>query len=103
MTTIESGTRNTKKKLRYDAPEAMRAYVLAQVERRLADSSHFRGHVHCVTTDYGDGVLTLRGCVPSFYLKQVVQSLLCDLDGVDWVDNQIDVVNSTGLSSVRAR
>ena len=40
---------------------------------------------------------------PSFYLKQVLQTLLRNLDGVKQIDNQVDVVTSTGLSSVRAK
>jgi hypothetical protein len=45
-------------------------------------------------------VLLVRGAVPSFYLKQVVQNALRDLDGVSRVDNQVSVVSSEGLSSV---
>ena len=46
-------------------------------------------------------VLTVRGCVPTFYLKQVLQTMLKELNGVGRVDNQVDVVCSSGLSSVR--
>jgi hypothetical protein len=49
---------------------------------------------------HGD-VLTIRGCVPSFYLKQVLQGLLKNLEGVERIDNQVDVVNPHGLSSVK--
>jgi osmotically-inducible protein OsmY len=38
------------------------------------------------------GVLVLRGCVPSYYLKQVAQEVVARLDGVVAVDNQIQVV-----------
>ena len=48
-----------------------------------------------------DGVLTMRGRVPSFYMKQILQTLLGDLDGIEKIDNQVDVVSATGLSSVR--
>ena len=47
-------------------------------------------------------VLTIRGCVPTFYLKQVLQTVLQDLDGIRRVDNQVDVVSPCGLSSVRS-
>ncbi|MFT5523288.1 MAG: hypothetical protein ACI9HK_001234 [Pirellulaceae bacterium] len=43
-----------------------------------------------------DGVLVLEGRVPSFYLKQILQTLLKDIDGVVRIDNQVDVVSSTG-------
>jgi len=41
----------------------------------------------------------LRGRVPSFYLKQILQTWLRRLDGVEQIDNQVDVVSATGLSS----
>ena len=56
-----------------------------------------------VTFTYSLGTLTLTGRLPSFYLKQVLQTLLRDLDGVTRIDNRVDVVSSTGLSSVRPR
>jgi hypothetical protein len=42
--------------------------------------------------DYQDGVLVLRGCLPSYYLKQVAQEVVARLDGVARIDNQIRVV-----------
>ncbi len=48
-----------------------------------------------------NGVLTIRGSLPSFYLKQVLISHLQRLDDVQRVDDQVDVINSSGLSSVR--
>jgi hypothetical protein len=77
--------------------------VVTQAQGRLADSMHFRGHHRAVNLEYDDGVLCLRGCVPSFYLKQVLQTLLADLDGVETIDNQVDVTCPSGLSSVRPR
>ena len=37
---------------------------------------------------FHDGVLTVCGSVPSFYLKQVAQTALRDVDGVASIDNQ---------------
>jgi hypothetical protein len=45
--------------------------------------------------------LTLHGNVPSFYLKQVLQSILKDVPGIERIDNRVDVVSAAGLSSVR--
>jgi osmotically-inducible protein OsmY len=39
-----------------------------------------------------DGVLVLRGCLPSYYLKQLAQEAVASLDGVARIDNQIQVV-----------
>jgi osmotically-inducible protein OsmY len=88
---------------RIDAPETRTGQILAEVRARLNDSPHFRSHSREVSLRFADGVLTLHGCVPSFYLKQVLQSLLADVEGVEWIDNQVDVRSSCGLSSVRPR
>ena len=56
-----------------------------------------------VSLHHADGVLTIRGRLPSFYMKQILQTLLRDLDGVKRINNQTDVVSATGLSSVRNR
>jgi len=40
-----------------------------------------------------DGVLVLRGCLPTYYLKQIAQEVMGDLEGVNRIDNQIQVVN----------
>ncbi|NQU36130.1 MAG: BON domain-containing protein [Actinobacteria bacterium] len=39
-----------------------------------------------------DRVLTLRGQVLSFYLKQVAQELIRRLDGAEEVNNHLEVV-----------
>ncbi len=56
-----------------------------------------------ISFEFTDGVLTVHGCVPTFYLKQIIQTRLKELPGVDQIDNQIAVISSTGLSSVRPR
>lgn len=77
--------------------------VLTRVRRALAHSCHFTRHWREIACDYEDGVLILRGSVPSFYLKQVLQSIVKEVPGVDRVDNRVDVVSAAGLSSVRYR
>jgi hypothetical protein len=47
-------------------------------------------HVSC---DYQGGVLVLRGCLPSYYLKQIAQEVVAhQVHGVGRLDNQIQVV-----------
>lgn len=48
-----------------------------------------------------EDVLTVRGCLPSFYLKQVLIAQLQRIDGTDKIDDQVDVISARGLSSVR--
>ena len=55
-----------------------------------------------VTWQCNDGYLTLRGCVPTYYLKQVLQELLHGIERVRLITNSVDVVSSTGLSSERS-
>jgi hypothetical protein len=45
-----------------------------------------------VACDCRGGVLVLRGCLPSYYLKQIAQEVVARLEGVGAVDNQIQVV-----------
>jgi hypothetical protein len=55
-----------------------------------------------VTWHCHDGHLTLRGCVPSFHLKQLLQELLRGIERVKLITNSVDVVSSTGVSSERS-
>jgi hypothetical protein len=56
-----------------------------------------RGHSYLalknVTCDYREGVLTLRGCLPSYYLKQIAQTAVARLAGVDRIVNEIEVIS----------
>lgn len=77
--------------------------VLRHVKGTLSRSCHFTRHWREIACEFRDGVLTLHGSVPSFYLKQVLQSILKDVPGVERIDNRVDVVSAAGLSSVRRR
>lgn len=69
------------------------------VNQRLGKQCPHRFNFKDVTYHYSRGTLTLRGRLPSFYLKQVLQTLLCDIEGVELIDNQVDVDSSTGLGN----
>ncbi len=90
-------------RIRVDEAVESAESVMKCVKGRLSRSCHFTRHWREITCELEDGVLTLRGDVPSFYLKQVLQSLLKDVPGVGRVDNRVDVVSVAGLSSVRFR
>jgi len=72
-------------------------------KRQLAEKCTYAFCFNQVSFTYSHGILTLEGRLPSFYLKQVLQTLLRDLDGITRIDNRVDVVSSTGLSSVRPK
>ena len=74
--------------------------VMAVAQDRLASSGYFGTHFKEIACDFTNGVLTIRGRVPTFYLKQILQEVLRDVDGVSRIDNQVNVVSATGLSSI---
>ncbi len=57
---------------------------------RLQDSPYFS--IRGIDCAYREGVLTLRGRLPSHYLKQVALALVADVAGVTSVNNTIEVV-----------
>ena len=73
------------------------------VRAKLSTDCPYAYYYRNVTWEFRNGVLTLHGSVPTFYLKQMLQTRLRNLPGVDEIDNQVDVVSSVGLSSVRPR
>ncbi len=94
------GTRE-KTRIRIDGAEDTSERVLQQVHQRLVCSCHFSRHWREIRCDYCDGVLILRGRLPTFYLKQVLQSILNGLPEIERIENRVDVVSVEGLSSVR--
>jgi hypothetical protein len=67
--------------------------------RRRIDGCSYKLMFGNVTWHCNDGHVTLRGCVPNFHLKQVLQELLRGIERVKLITNSVDVVGSTGLSS----
>lgn len=74
------------------------ALVQACVCQRFATCPH-RFYFNQVTCQFADGTLTLHGQVPTFYLKQILQTMLLDIEHVKRISNEVRVVNSVGLSS----
>ena len=48
--------------------------------------------VQRIWCEYSEQTLILRGDVPSFYLKQLAQTAVAGLQGVDQVVNEIEVI-----------
>jgi hypothetical protein len=71
--------------------------LLGAVRRRLQESSH-RALLRIECYDH-EGVVTLQGRVPSYYLKQVAQELVGRVPGVEAVSNYLEVVSIAGLST----
>jgi osmotically-inducible protein OsmY len=66
--------------------------IVQAVERRLRESSYY--YLRSIRCFYEAGVVTLRGRVPTFYLKQTVQSIVEKIEGVEQVVNLVDVFDS---------
>ena len=104
MTTAASNdgmrTNRAPRTIRGNAAQSIHQAAAAQVEAQqieiraaklLERHPHFRGRDRWVTCRYIDQNLCLVGCVPSFYLKQLAQEALRELDGIQ-VKNQLVVV-----------
>ena len=61
---------------------------------------HFHGRAARFEFVCREEVLVVRGLVPTFYLKQVLQTVLKGLDGIRLIDNQVTVVSPDGLSGL---
>ena len=72
------------------APLCEKDAVKAQATARLQRSPY--AELHRVVCEFYEGILRLRGCVPSYYMKQVAQTAVLGLDGVDEIHNQLEVV-----------
>jgi hypothetical protein len=66
----------------------------------LSQHPHFRGRAGNFEYEYREDVLIVRGRVPTFYLKQVFQTVLKDVEVVACIENRVDVISSYGVSSV---
>jgi len=62
----------------------------------LAPHSHFRGQIETIRIKCRCNSLIILGRVPSFYLKQLVQEALRQVDGVNRIDNRIEVAPPIG-------
>ncbi len=68
--------------------------VQAEAQARLRRSGYHE--LHLVSCNFHEGVLTLRGRVSSFYLKQIAQELIRRLDGAEEVNNRLEVAAPPG-------
>ena len=63
--------------------------VRLEIRRRLcAAGYHGLRQIEC---EYSDGVVILRGCVPTYYVKQIAQAVLLTSPIAEEVVNLIDV------------
>lgn len=70
--------------------------VVRQARAVIETQLHLAGRAGSFDFELRDDVLVVRGTVPSFYLKQVLQNALKNLEGVRWIDNQVTVAVADG-------
>ncbi len=77
-------------------------------ERRIEEAAegHLRRSSYFALRDIDctchEGVVTLRGCLPTYYLKQLAQHVVADIEGVCGVLNQIEVLASSRRAAVQS-
>jgi hypothetical protein len=65
--------------------------VAERAKAIIASDPYFRGTSYPLKFESFENVLVVRGCVPSYYLKQIIQRTLCSMEGVDRIVNQVEV------------
>jgi hypothetical protein len=65
--------------------------ILAEARTRFHRSPYHE--LHGINCDFREGVLILRGRVPSYFIKQVAQSAVFSIEGIGEIDNRLEVVD----------
>jgi osmotically-inducible protein OsmY len=66
--------------------------VAQRVRSQLQDNPYHA--LRFISWDYRDGVLTLSGRLPTYHLKQMAQAAVASVEGVERVQNRIEVVSA---------
>jgi osmotically-inducible protein OsmY len=70
-----------------------KAAIEAEAQSRLQTSGY--AQLRKILCEFHEGVLTLRGHVSTFHLKQVAQTLVRKLEGVGEINNRVEVASQT--------
>ena len=65
--------------------------VALEIRRRLRSAGHWA--LRSIECEYSEGEVVLRGRVPTYYMKQVAQSVLLADPAVETVVNLIEVAD----------
>jgi hypothetical protein len=66
--------------------------IALEIRRRLCSAGHWA--LRSIECEYSQGEVVLRGRVPTYYMKQVAQSVLLADPDVDTVVNLIEVADT---------
>lgn len=81
---------------RQAAVSSIAAVVEEKARIRLWESGSYAFDFRNIRIQFRDGCLRLQGELPSFHLKQLLQTCLRGLPGVARIDNQVEVVGHVG-------
>ncbi len=86
---------------RYAAEPRQRAEILTLREKEIVEAraaSCLRtspyAEIRLVACEFHEGMLRLWGRVPSYYMKQIAQTVVLGIDGVEEIHNQLEVATS---------
>jgi osmotically-inducible protein OsmY len=66
--------------------------VLAEAQLRFQRSPY--QELHNIKCEFHEGALTLRGRVPSAFLKQIAQSIVFSMECIEAIDNRLEIMES---------
>jgi osmotically-inducible protein OsmY len=84
-------------------PEWHRSDFPEVVEAEIRDCGALRGYVNAIHVEMDDGTLTLSGQLPSYYLKQMLQTVVQRVRGVLHIRNQVEVANEYVIGTIGER
>jgi osmotically-inducible protein OsmY len=67
------------------------------VDAEIRDCGALRSYARVIHSEMDDGTLTLRGQLPSYYLKQMLQTVVQRVPGVLHIRNLVEVTNEYAL------
>jgi hypothetical protein len=69
-----------------------KAEVLTQAKLAIAEHGQLRHRLGDLEFELEGKTLIVRGHVPTYYVKQLLQSVLKGLDGVGRIENEVEVI-----------
>ena len=71
--------------------------IQAEAQSRLRKSGY--RELRSISCEFHEGILTLRGQVSSFHLKQIAQTLIRNVDGIREINNRLEVVAACNVGT----
>jgi hypothetical protein len=75
-----------------NGPDLPTAEIVLLIRERLEQHPHFQGRNSLLQIELVDETIVLSGCVPSHYLKQILQEAIRLIPDVVDIDNRVSVM-----------